>query len=299
MSLVYDGYSQEQLDGLLNTRLLVPDFETSTDRFTERSEATRRNVSAQLDIAYGGHPRERLDVFLPDAVASPPVNLFFHGGYWRSSDKERYSFLAESFLSFGAACITVEYALVPAVSLDELVAQCRRSVAYVWQHGRELGIDPDRIYVSGHSAGGQIVGMLMASGWRDEYGIPAESIRGGCGISGLYDLEPIRHSYLQPTLQLDPESVRRNSVALLEPATDAPLIAAVGALEGEEFLRQNALMAAAWGDRVAVTSMVLDGLHHYSAVEALADASSELAIEVRRQMTVSPSAAGSAKPVRT
>ncbi len=121
MSLVYDGYSQEQLDGLLNTRLLVPDFETFTDRFTERSEATRRNVSAQLDIAYGGHPRERLDVFLPDGVASPPVNVFFHGGYWRSSDKERYSFLAESFLSFGAACITVEYALVPAVSLDELV----------------------------------------------------------------------------------------------------------------------------------------------------------------------------------
>ncbi len=102
-----------------------------------------------------------------------------------------------------------------------------------------------------------------------------------------------------PTLQLDPESVRRNSVALLGPATDAPLIAAVGAREGEEFLRQNALMAAAWGDRIAVTSMVLDGLHHYSAVEALADADSELAVEVRRQMTVSPSAAGSAEPVRT
>ncbi len=284
MSLVYGHYTQAELDELLNTRELVPDFETFTDRFTARSEASRSNVSAQLDVAYGEHPRERLDVFLPARVLAPAVNMFFHGGYWRASDKERYSFLAESFLAFGAACITVEYALVPTVSLDDLVAQCRRAVAFVSRHGRELGIDPGRIYVSGHSAGGQIVGMLMAAGWHNDYRIPSDTIRGGCGISGLYDMEPIRLSYLNSTLQLDPESVRRNSVSRLDPASDAPLILAVGALEGEEFLRQNDLMTTAWSDRVPVTPMVLDGQHHYSAVEGLGEADSALATAVRRQM---------------
>lgn len=284
MTAIYGSYSQAQLDGLLNTRELVPDFESFTDRFATRSEATRRTLSAQLDVVYGEHPRERLDVFLPEGVSAPPVNMFFHGGYWRSSSKERYSFLAEPFLAFGAACITVEYALVPTVSLDDLIAQCRRAVAFVARHSRELGIDPGRIYVSGHSAGGQIVGMLMAAGWHDDHRIPSDTIRGGCGISGLYDLEPIRLSYLNSTLRLDPESVRRNSVCRLDPATDAPLILAVGALEGEEFLRQNAVMNTAWSERTSVTPVILDGQHHYSAVEALGEADSPLAAAVRRQM---------------
>jgi arylformamidase len=282
--MVFEGHSQTELDALLNTRERVPDYEVFTDRFEERSRATRSNASGRLDVAYGEHRRERLDVFLPEGVTGPPVNMFFHGGYWRSSDKERYSFVAEPFLAVGAACITVEYALVPDVSLDELIAQCRRAVAYVSRHGREVGVDSDRIYVSGHSAGGHIVGMLMAGGWHHEYGIEPETIRGGCGISGLYDLEPIRLSYVNGTLQLDSAAATRNSPYRLQPATGAPLILAVGAEEGEEFLRQGDVMNAAWAERTSVTPLILDGMHHYSAVEALGDGGSELTAAVRRQM---------------
>lgn len=284
MSTVFEHHTQAQLDSLLNTRERVPDHEAFTDRFAARSEAIRRSATGHLDVVYGAHPRERLDVFLPGGASAPAVNLFFHGGYWRTSDKERYSFLAEAFLSFGAACITVEYALVPDVTLDELIAQCRRAVAFVSHRGRELGVDPDRIYVSGHSAGGQIVGMLMADGWHGDYGIEPHVIRGGCGISGLYDLEPIRLSYLNATLRLNQEVAYRNSPCRLLPATGAPLILAVGALEGEEFLRQGGIMDAAWKDRTSVTQLILDRLHHYSAVEALGDADSILGAAVRRQM---------------
>ena len=284
MSAVFEGHTRQELDALLNTRERVPDHKAFTDRFETRSAVTRSRAAAQLDVAYGAHPRERLDVFLPARVSAPAVNVFFHGGYWRASDKERYAFLAETFLALGAACITVEYALVPDVSLDQLIAQCRRAVAYVHHHGTEIGVDPARIYLSGHSAGGQIVGMLMADGWHREYGLDPIVIRGGCGISGLYDMEPIRLSYLNDTLALDPETARRNSVYRLDPAGEAPLILAVGSLEGEEFLRQGKVMEMSWRDRIPITPLILDGLNHYSAVEALSDPDSALASAVQRQL---------------
>jgi arylformamidase len=284
MRAVYNGYSQEQLDGLLNARLMVPDNEVYTDRFSARSLETRDRANCRLDISYGPGPRERIDVFLPDGVYRPPANLFFHGGYWRSSDKERYSFIADAFNSYGAACVVVEYALVPAVTLDELIAQCRTAVAYVYSYAEELGVDRDRIYVSGHSAGGQIVGMLLADGWQQKQGVPTDVIKGGSGISGLYDMEAIRLSYLNETLGLDADAAARNSAYMQQPASAAPLVLAVGGDEREEFLRQNVLMHVAWKDKSAVRPMVLHGLHHYSAVESMSDPSSALGLAIRQQM---------------
>jgi arylformamidase len=284
MAAMYNGYSQEQLDGLLNTRGMVPDHDAYTDRFAMRSSVTRGRLGGTLDISYGEGPRERLDVFLPSGVERPPVNLFFHGGYWRASDKERYSFVADAFTSYGAACVVVEYALVPSVTLDELIAQCRAAAAFVYNNADELGVDRDRMYVSGHSAGGQIVGMLLADGWQEQHGLPTEVIKGGCGISGLYDMEAIRLSYLNETLGLDAEAAARNSAYRQRPASAAPLIVAVGDEERAEFLHQNELMHRAWADVTATTPMVLDGLNHYSAVESLGDPGSEIGLAVRQQM---------------
>jgi arylformamidase len=279
-------YGRERLDNLLDPRHRAPDFEEYVSRFETRSaEYRRRPGAALLDLAYGNHPRERLDVFAPPkASASLPVNVFYHGGYWRSSSKERYSFVAETFTSAGAACVVPEYALVPDVPFDELIRQCRAALAYLYEHASELDLDPGRIHVSGHSAGGEIVGMLMSEGWQQPLGLPYDVVRGGCGISGLYDMEPIRLSYLNDTLGLDRETARRNSPSLLRPASTGHLILAVGSLEGEEFLRQNALMKGAWGGAVEITPMIMEGAQHYSAVEALGDPESALAHAVLAQM---------------
>lgn len=286
---VFLDYDQERLDSLLDARRNVPDFLTYTDRFTARSRDTvASSGNNHIDLPYGPQPRERLDIFLPwGAWRKAPVaaNLFFHGGYWRSSEKERYSFIADTFLPAGHACVVVEYTLIPDVDMDELINQCRAAVAFVHENGRELFIDPDRLFVSGHSAGGQIVGLLMAEGWHADFGLPVDVIKGGCGISGLYDMEPIRRSYLNATLALDDASTARNSPMSFRPATSAPLISAVGALEREEFLRQNTLPAAHWGDTVPITELVLAGLHHYSAVESLGDSSSTLGQAVLAQMS--------------
>lgn len=282
---VFLDYDQERLDALLDARRMTPDWQDYADRFEARSAQVRASTGAVLDVRYGGHERERLDVFLPSGATGPvPVNVFFHGGYWRSADKERYSFIADTFRPAGAAYVAVEYALIPTVDMDELVRQCRAAIAHLYANGRSLGIDPDRIFVSGHSAGGQIVGMLAAAGWHESFGVPTDVIKGACGISGLYDLEPIRLSYLNPTLALTPASSQRNSPAFLPPASAAPFVAAVGGAEGDEFARQNALVAEQWGGVVDVTTISLPGANHYMAVEALGTPSSDLAALVLDQM---------------
>src|SRR5437899_10167328 len=122
------------------------------------------------------------------------------------------------------------YALIPTVQMAELVSQCRASIAWVHRHAASFGGDPRRIFVSGHSAGGHLVAMLMSTDWGSE-GLPADVIKAGCGISGLYDLEPIRLCYLNDVLSLTPETARLHSPIHHPPSHAGPLLLTVGALE--------------------------------------------------------------------
>jgi arylformamidase len=277
-------YDQETLDRLLNPRVPVPDFATYLSRFEERSDQARAQLFGDLDVRYGASRRQRLDVFSPSTSAPSALNVFFHGGYWRSSDKERYAFIADTFVSHGAAYAAVEYDLTPSITMDGLIRQCREALTFLYRNAQRWNVNADRIFVSGHSAGGQMVGMLMADGWHDDYGVPSDLVKGGCGISGLYELEPIRLSYLNGDVRLDLASVAANSPALHRPAGQAPLIAAVGDLEGPEFLRQNQSIVDAWESAITVDSLILERTNHFSAVEQLGDPSSPLARCVLSQM---------------
>jgi len=174
------------------------------------------------------------------------VHVFVHGGYWHRLDKTDFSFVAGACRE--TATVVVNYALVPTVDLDELVRQVRASVAWVHANARSFGGDPARITVSGHSAGGHLVAMLLATDW-PQFGVPADVVKAGCAISGLYDLEPIRLCYLNEVLGLTPESARHNSPVHLKPTGRAPLVLAVGADEGPEYHRQTTDLAAACRSR--------------------------------------------------
>jgi arylformamidase len=285
VSTVFLGYDREALDALYDTRRMVPDHPDHLRRFEAASERARREHPSRLDLRYGAHERERLDVFLPPGDGPFPANLFFHGGYWRSSTKERYSYVAEGLVPAGAAAVVVEYALVPDVDLDTLVAQCRGALAWVHGNAADLRIDPDRLFVSGHSAGGHLVAMLMAAGWARAAGLPADVVKGGLSISGLFDLEPIRLSYLNETLGLDRAAAERNSPYLLAPAGDAPIVLAVGGEEGPEFIRQSELLDSCWRSQGVPTELRVDaGQNHYDMVEALGDPAASLSRAVHRQM---------------
>ena len=213
------------------------------------------------------------------------MHVFVHGGYWQRLDKADSSFVARALQPAGAAVVVINYALIPTVDMDELVRQCRASIVWVHRNAASFGGDPNRIFVSGHSAGGHLVAMLMSTDWKAFGNLPADVIKAGCGISGLYDLEPIRLSYLNEVLKLTPEAARRNGPVHCPPPRSGPLLLTVGGLEGPEYHRQTAELAAVWRSR-ALPCQALDmpKHHHFSILAELEDPGSTLSRLLLRQM---------------
>jgi arylformamidase len=135
--------------------------------------------------------------------------------------------------------VVTNYALCPAVTIDEVVRQTRAAVAWAYRNARSFGGDPERLHVAGHSAGGHLVAMVLATDWPGDYGLPADIIKGATAISGLFDLAPFPYTFLQPKVQLTWDQVRRNSPILHLPATAPPLLVAYGEDETAEFKRQS------------------------------------------------------------
>ncbi len=281
---LYRGYDRAALDLQYNNRLLVPEFATYFARWKAGSEAARQRLAARgakFDLAYGPGPLETLDVYpaTPLADARPPVLVFIHGGYWRALDKADFSFPAPAYVAAGITYVPINYALIPAASLDEILRQCRAALAWLYRNPDAHGGDIERLYVSGHSAGGQLGPLVMTHDWAAE-GLPARLVKGTVAISGLYDLEPIRLSYLDEGMNLDAASVRRNSpIHQVPPASkpQPPLVLCVGAAESPEFRRQQADYAAAWAVTQTPARVVeAPGANHFSVMDLMADPQSAL-----------------------
>ncbi len=267
---IFHAYDQAALDAQYNQRALVPDFARHFQRWAASSEAARHSRPCRLGLAYGGTPEEALD-FFPAARPRAPLLVFIHGGYWQAMDKSDFSFIAPSFQAAGIAVAVINYALAPRVGIDEIVRQCRAAVAWLWRSAAQLGIDPQRLHVAGHSAGGHLAAMVMAMPV-SAFALPSHPVRGICGVSGLYDLEPIRLSYLNATLGMDGETARRNSPFHLSPPAGGSVILALGSRETDEFHRQQAVLAEAWRERgCAVAEMELADANHFTVLDGLAD----------------------------
>ena len=284
-SPVFRDYDQKALDREYNNREKVADAAAWLARYASQSARARTELASRLDVRYGTHPGETLDIFLTPRRGLAPVHAFIHGGYWHRLDKADFSFVARAFQPAAAAVVVVNYALIPTVDMNELVRQCRAAIAWVYRNAESFGGDPDRVTISGHSAGGHLVAMLMSTDWKGAEGLPADVIKAGCGISGLYDLEPIRLSYLNDVLTLTPEHARRNSPVRLVPERANPLLLAVGGEEGPEYHRQTDDLAAAWRRRgLPCDVMDMAGLNHFSIMGQLETPSSELSRAILEQM---------------
>lgn len=272
VTTLYKGYDQAGLDAQLNLRARWPEYEQYFARWAEESAAVRSARTCRLDLAYGESPGERLDLFLPQATGPAPLLVFIHGGYWQFLDKNDFSFLAPGFLDAGIAFASVNYDLAPAARVEEIVQQVRHCLAWLYAEGAELGYDPNRIFVAGHSAGGHLAAMSLVEGWADRLGLPGDLVKGACAVSGIYELEPMRLSYHQEVLALDPEEVERVSPLRCRPAGTAELICAVGDEETDLFLDQQAELAAAWGGAgQSLRAIELEARNHFTAVDALGE----------------------------
>ena len=282
---VFFGYDREALDREYDNRGKVANYAEYLARYPAESARTRDTVPARLDLRYGRAPGETLDLFLPEGDGPWPVHVFVHGGYWRALDKEDFSFVARAFQPAGVLVAVINYGLIPTVDMEELVRQVRASVAWLHRNAGALGGDPARLTVSGHSAGGHLVAMLMSTDWARFAGLPDDVIEAGCGISGLYDLEPVRLSYLNETLGLTAEAARRNSPVHLVPAAAGRLLLTVGAKEGDEYHRQTEALAAAWRRRgLPVEVMDMAGHDHFSIITELGDPGAPLSQAILRQI---------------
>lgn len=283
--MVYRDYDQQALDDQYNARKACPDVESYLARWPSASHELRQGGACDLDLAFGESAAERLDIFHAEGARSPLL-VFIHGGYWRALDKHDFSFVAPGYLAAGISVALINYALAPGVTMDEIVGQNRAALAWLYRNAADHGADPDRLYVSGHSAGGHLTAMMMCTDWPAfEPGLPADLVKGGCAISGLYDLEPIRLSYLNAEVGLDPETARRNSPLHLAPRSEAPFMLSVGGGESDEFHRQTKEFAAHWRRSGRPLEVIMPpGLDHFAIVEAFADAESALAQALQRQM---------------
>lgn len=266
------AWDPQWLDAQYNNRARIPGHATLFERWRQASAAARAGLpAASLDQAYGPAPSQRLDVY-PAAQADAPILIFIHGGYWRSLDKADHAFLAPSLVAAGATVVVPNYSLCPAVRIEDIALEMTRVVAWVHAHARSLGANPARIALAGHSAGGHLAAMLLCCKWsRVAPDLPAQPLLGALSISGLYDLEPLRHApFIQGDLQLTAASANRLSPAFF-PRPRRPLYAVAGGDESEEFLRQNLLIRHQWGPTAVPVCETLSGCHHLDVLHALAD----------------------------
>ena len=259
-----------------NNRALVPEHAQFFARWAEDSARARARMTCHLDLRYGEMPGETLDLF-PARKGDGTCMMFIHGGYWRSLDKKDFSFLAPSWVDAGVSLAVANYDLCPKVTIADIVQEMLRASRWLWLHAEDYGMDQDRLYVSGHSAGGHLTAMMMCAQWPVfDSRLPRDLWKGGLAISGLYDLRPLPHvDFLQPDLRLDEESALRVSPAFMPAATRAPIMTCVGGDESGEFHRQNALLGERWKSAFA-GDIAMPGKNHFSVVDAFADQSSAL-----------------------
>ena len=255
----------EFLESEYNNRLKVTDFAEVIAAWARDAAAFRdSHDNAEFDLAYGATERQKLDLFWPGAAREAPIALFIHGGYWQALDRSFASHLAHGLTAHGVAVAIPSYDLCPAVTLAELTEQMRVCAGFLARrHGQGL-------LAMGHSAGGHLAAMLMATDWTAR-GLPADTVVAGMPISGLFDLAPLLETSVISALVLDGAEARRLSPLSL-PSPGLRLHAIVGGDEGVEYARQSRKIAEAWGG----TWESLPGANHFTVLDPLADPDSAM-----------------------
>lgn len=259
-------YSQQY-----NARASIPDHPYVFTRWTEQSAWVRRSNAGMYDLMYGESAGERLDIF-PTRQEHAPLVVFIHGGWWRSLDKFDFSMLAPAFTAAGLNVAMTNYTLAPDASVEDIVRQQLRALAWLYKNAEKYDIDRNRIIIAGHSAGAHLAAMMMAASWTTyDQALPADLIKAGVLLSGLYDLEPVLHAdFVNVDLQLTPQRVLPLSPGLMPLTQKIPFITAVGGQESDEFKRQTQLIGQAWSKHHQA-QISLPESNHLTICDALAD----------------------------
>jgi arylformamidase len=268
MTFVFRQYDRATLDRQYDNGAKLPadTLKAYRARWVEQSQHARDTLSCVLDVPYDRTSGERLDIFRPGTVGLAPVQIYIHGGYWISNDKKDTSYVALGFVDAGFVNVVINYTLIPNVRMAEQVRQCREAVRWVAAHIRDYGGDPERIYVTGHSAGGHLAVSLLT----DPDGVSGR-IKGVASLSGLYDLEPVRLSFNNEKIGLNQSDVADLSPMRHQPLDATPrLLLTIGSNEGDEFIRQMTEFSDAWRGRMPqLVAQIIPNTDHFSMRDGL------------------------------
>lgn len=257
-------------EGQYNNRANVPEHPELLAEWAAKCAAWSADAKTMRTLVYGDSDAEMLDLYLAEADEAP-VHMYIHGGYWQANDRKSSSFIARPLVAAGAHVAVIDYGLCPDVTIDEIGRQCRAALAFLYGCVKSFGGNPDRITVSGHSCGGQLVGMVMATDW-SQFGadLPRDLVKGGVSVSGVFDLEPLLNTTINIKVGMDAETARCNSPLFMEPACDAPLALLWGDKETDAFRLQSQAMATAWGAKgVETVAEAISGVNHFTVLTGM------------------------------
>ncbi len=263
----------------LNLRSLHPDFQKFLDINESESERVRNNYRCHLNQEYGKAALQTMDIF-PAETANAPILIFIHGGYWRALDKGSYSFVAEPFIKNNFTVCVLNYRLIPTVNMKALLKDIQEALMWIQKNASQYNGDPDKLVLSGHSAGGHlaIMAYLMNESLRPR-------IKAICSLSGIFDLKPIKESYLNEVLQLDQSDVEKYSVTNKGLSViKCPILLSVGASETNFFIEQSKDLYTKNRTLIPLHYFEYKGLNHYEIVHRLGQGESPISQFIFQQV---------------
>lgn len=283
---VWLGMDQRELDDAYDQAKYAPNIRQIVGRYRTNSDLTRARLGAPKRLSYGATPIEGMDLFAAKAP-NAPINVFLHGGAWRGELAQYYAFPAEMFVNAGAHYVAVDFTNVTETNGDlmPMADQCRRALAWIYKNAASFGGDPNRIYLSGHSSGGHLGGVVMVTDWQKDFGLPKDIIKGGVLVSGMYDLKPVRmsarSSYVKFTDAIEEALSSQRHIGNL----NAPVIVGYGALETPEFQRQSRDFVDAVKKSGKPAELIRgEGYNHFEFVETMANPYGQLGRAALEQM---------------
>ena len=263
------------LEAEYNNRARVPEHVEIIADWQSEAAAYRESAQCELDLTYGASDRTKLDIFHADGE-DPPIAMFIHGGYWQALDRKVFSHMARGLNDHGVSVAIPSYDLCPDVAIGDIVDQMRQCCDWLWgQYSKPLT-------VVGHSAGGHLTAAMMATDWAGvDSALPANLVPGGYAVSGVFDLVPLVETSLNGALRLTEESAHALSPLYWQPPAGGRLVAAVGALESSEFLRQSQIVCDAWNVHgIMTTYREIENTNHFTVISDLADAGSQMVHDI-------------------
>jgi arylformamidase len=288
---VWLDMDQQELDDAYDQSKYAPNIQQVLKRYETSSEALRKRLGEPRRLTYGTSSVEWADLY-PTRRANAPIHVFIHGGAWRGGLARNYGFPAETFVAAGAHYIAIEFTNVTQTNgdLTPMAQQVRSALAWIYRNAASFGGDPNRIYISGHSSGGHLGGVVTVTDWEKEFGVPKDVIKGALLVSGMYDLKPVRLSARSSYVKFTDAMEHALSAQRHLDKLSVPLVLAYGTFETPEFQRQTRDFAAAVkAAGKPVTLLVADGYNHFEIIETLANPHGLLGRAALEQMGLTPS----------